>query len=188
MEVAAERQVVGQRMRQLAALIVMAAVFSGCGTSNLYAARPLLRLETPHPGGRAFVTNPQLVEEYEILAASGIFDLVEHGPAPKSVRLHRMQRDFVCGNPYLLTVFTLGLIPATVPAGVTFSFSATESGETADYQFHLDAERRISPLQYPFKPFLSEQRTLGSVLASEYAASPQTLPDRALEPTGGHGG
>ncbi len=50
-------------------------VFGG-PASNLYPAEPLQRLSSRHPGGKAFVRNPELSEELEILQASGVFEIV----------------------------------------------------------------------------------------------------------------
>ena len=158
-------------MKSCALVALVALLALGCGTADLYPAASLQRLSRQHPGGRAFVANPELFEELEILRASGIFELVSQDETSRVIRLHPREHEFVCGNPFLLTIFTFGLMPALVPANSTFLFTVEENGIILEHRFFLAAENRISPLQYLFKPFRNDARTLSSILASEYEKS-----------------
>jgi len=151
------------------ALIVcpMMAIFVG-PASNLYAAASLQPLTGEHPGGKAFVRNPELAEELEILQASGLFEIVSAGQADKVVELHPQEQMGVCGNPLLLTWATGGLVPSTVSVGWTFSFTLQEDGVESEQRFVLQAERRVSLVQHLLRPFRSDTQTLGAILASEY--------------------
>lgn len=151
------------------ALIVcpIVAIFVG-PASNLYAAGSLQPLTSEHPGGRAFVRNPELAEELEILQASGLFEIVSADQADKVVELHPQEQMGVCGNPLLLTWATGGLVPSTVSVGWTFSFTLQEDGVDSEQRFVLEAERRVSLVQHLFKPFRRDTQTLGAILASEY--------------------
>jgi hypothetical protein len=147
--------------------IAMGLVLAGCG-SNLYPSGPIQPLSSRHPGGRAFVRNPELSEEFQILEASGIFEIVRENEASKSIELHPRKTGAACGNPLLLTWATFGLMPATVSITSTFSFTIKEKGVVSEREFVLEGERRVSLLQPLFKPFRSDTRTWGAILASEY--------------------
>lgn len=138
--------------------------------SNLYPIGPLHGLSSQYPGGKVFARNPELLEELEILRASGVFELVSANQATKVVELHRLEWAPACGNPLLLTWATNGLVPATVRVQLTFSFALKENGVVSDQQFVLEANRRVSFMQRLYKPFCSKTRTLGAILASEYGS------------------
>jgi hypothetical protein len=137
-------------------------------TSNLYPTKPLQPLNARHPGGKVFVRNADLSEELEILRSSGVFEIVSSDNATRAVELRPRQAGGVCGNPLLVTFCTFGLVPATVSNPSTFSFRLEENGSVSERQFRLEAERRVSLVQWVFKPFHSDTRTLGAILASEY--------------------
>lgn len=151
-----------------AAVTVIVALVVAGPASNLYPVGPLQRLSSRHPGGKAFIRNPELSEELEILEASGIFEIVSADQASKVVELHPRKVASVCGNPLLLTWATNGLVPATVSVESTFSFTLEEGAVVSEQQFVLEAERRVSVVQHFFKPFRKDTRALGAILASEY--------------------
>lgn len=154
-----------------AALAVMVIAFGlvlAGPASNLYPVGPLQPLNGPHPGGKAFIRNPELSEELDILEASGVFEIVSADEASKVVTLHLRKTGAVCGNPLLLTWATNGLVPATVPISLTFSFTLEEDGVVSEHEFVLEAERRVSLVQRLFKPFRKDTQTLGAILGSEY--------------------
>ncbi len=158
----------------------MALVFIG-PTSNLYPTKPLQPLSVRYPGGKVVVRNPELSEELKILRTSGVFEIVSSDNATRVVELRPRQADGVCGNPLLVTFVTVGLVPATVSNPSTFSFRLEENGTVSERQFRLEAERRVSLVQWVFKPFHSEPRTLGAILASEYERQRQWPPTASLE-------
>jgi len=160
---------------QAALIAVLALVIAALGlalavgpASNVYPVGPLQPLSSRHPGGKVFVRNPELSEEFEILQASGIFEIVSADQAGKVVELHPRETAPVCGTSLLLTWATNGLVPATVPIRSTFSLTLEEDGLACERRFVLEAERRTSPVQHLFRPFRRETRTLGAILASEY--------------------
>jgi len=137
-------------------------------TSNLYPIGPLWRLSSVHPGGKVFVRNPELSDELEILQASGVFEIVPADKASRALELRPREMGGACGNPLLLTWATYGLVPATVPFRSTFSFTLEQDDIVSEQQYVLEAESRVSLVQQLYRPFRSEARTLGAILASEY--------------------
>lgn len=149
-------------------IVLAVGLFIAGPTSSLYPIEPLQRLSSRCPGGKAFVRNPELSEELEILQASGLFEIVPADQADKVVELHPQEMGAVCGTPLLLTWATNGLVPATVRTSSTFSFAIEENGVVSEHEFVLQGDRRTSLVQRLVKPFRSDTRTLGAILASEY--------------------
>jgi hypothetical protein len=73
----------------------------------------------------AYVVNPDLEEEYNILKKSGIFRLVPDSASAGIVhiKLRPTKYMFVCGTPLVGWAMFLGQLPLSLPAGGTFSFT-----------------------------------------------------------------
>ena len=80
----------------------------------------------------AFVTNPELKEEYAILKQSGIFTLTTDSLDDKAVKvkLQPLSRGFVCGNPILASAFTLGQLPVYFSDTYTYRFQEVKAHDT----------------------------------------------------------
>lgn len=137
-------------------------------SSNLYPIGSLRPLSSQYPGGKVFVRNPELASEFAILQASGVFEIVSEDQADKVVELHQCEEAGVCGMPLLGTFVTGGLMPTSVSDSWVFSFTVEKDGKLSEQQFTLQGERRVSHLQHFLRPFRSDTRTWGSILASEF--------------------
>ncbi len=165
-------------------LILVGIAFFGCGARNLYPRGKTLELPYRFPGGRVFVDNPGKTEEFAILRASGIFEISNDANEAIHLTLHRRELRYGCGTPYVLTFFTFGLVPATMPADSVFSYSISDGGTSREFSFQLDMIEKVSPLQYLFKPFKDEIETLGSVLRTEYSKRYLGSNDTRADPKG----
>lgn len=87
----------------------------------------------------AFVTNPELKKEHQILQQSGIFILTSDSltRACLKIKLHRLERAFVCGQPIIASVFTLGQLPVYFPDKYRYQFEVINNGETTLNDFDL---------------------------------------------------
>jgi hypothetical protein len=165
-------------------LILVCIAFLGCGASNFYPRGKTLELPQPFPGGRVFVDNPGMTEEFAILRASGIFEISNDPDEAIHLTLHHRELRYGCGTPYVLTFMTFGLVPATMPADSVFSYSISDGGASQEFTFELGIIEKVSPLQYLFKPFTDEIETLGSVLRTEYANRYFDSSDTRADPKG----
>jgi hypothetical protein len=93
----------------------------------------------------AFVINPELKKEYEILKQSGIFILTSDSLNDKAVKieLHPLFRGFMCGNAIVLSAFSLGQFPVYFPDTYHFKFEEMERQETRSRDFELQVAKRI---------------------------------------------
>ena len=101
-----------------------------------------------------YVTNPELRREYEILRASGIYDLSSQPDGAHLLTLHPVRQYGRCANPLLLTIFTLGIVPGVLPAARAFEYDLHTDvvTETCDEQKVLaEALAWSSPERRPNK-------------------------------------
>ena len=125
------------------ALLLMAIVFSGCAsTVHLESERKLHRFDSGIQS--VFVTNPDSQSEYRILAASGIYRLVDESDGAPKLTLHPIRHHFRCGNPLLLSGITLGIRPGYLPAPKTFEYDLEIDGVAKRYTHHLRMYERFS--------------------------------------------
>ena len=117
----------------------------------------------PNPS-KAYVTNPELEKEVEILRASGLYTITADPDAPTRITLHPlMERPGGCGNPYLATYLTLGLVPAAMPADYVFAFTIEDRRGPRQVKHWLRMDYTVS-LWESFKIFHDENEELGKAL------------------------
>ena len=93
----------------------------------------------------AFVLNPELAKEYAILKQSGIFTLTTDSLNDNvvKVKLEPLSRGFVCGNPIIASVFTLGQLPVYLPAPYTYRFQEVSTHGTISRDLTLQLAQRF---------------------------------------------
>ncbi len=75
-----------------------------------------------------YVTNPEMNREYEILKASGIYQLSSQTNGARHLTLRPIQQYGRCGNPLMLTIITFGIVPGVLPAARTFEYDLDTDG------------------------------------------------------------
>ena len=114
-------------MRTCLTALLLASVCTSCYSYKIF---PKEYRNYVYEGQRktAFVLNPELEKEYGILKASGIFILTTDSLNGESLklRLHPLGSGFVCGQPVLASLFTLGQVPVYLPD--TYSYRFEEIG------------------------------------------------------------
>jgi hypothetical protein len=152
----------------LAALIVIAfiaaALTGGC-TSNLYLASNNHPTKPSRKAELVFVSNPDQQPEFDILRGSGIYRLTVQTNDVALLTLKPLGHGGGCGLGLLTTIYTLGIIPASLPARLSFNYEIEQSGTTNSYAHMLPVYERYSLWELFFKPFKSEKRTLAKALA-----------------------
>jgi len=93
----------------------------------------------------AFVMNPELTEEYAILKQSGIFTLTTDSLNDNvvKVRLAPLSRGFVCGNPMIASIFTLGQLPVYLPTPYTFRFQEISTLDSISRDLKIQLAQRF---------------------------------------------
>ena len=159
----------------LVATAVITGLLTGCGTTvYVHRTRDSQRLARhPQP---VYVTNANLQPEYEMLRASGIFDLSGQPASAPKLTLRTMRRFGQCANPLLLSAMTLGIIPGWLPGNYSFEYDLEVNGQVENRMHMLPVSMRISVWEHLVRS--DEQKVLTEALAFSTPASRPDWVDR----------
>jgi hypothetical protein len=92
----------------------------------------------------AFILNPELTKELKIFKAAEIFNIVEDtlNQACVKIKLYPLKRDFICGEPIVASLFTLGQLPVLLPDNYQFEFDEVRPTDTTQRKFELKIATR----------------------------------------------
>ncbi|HWJ92001.1 MAG TPA: hypothetical protein VNR87_12865 [Flavisolibacter sp.] len=92
----------------------------------------------------AFIVNPELKKEYAVLERSGIFHLSNDSSSSNvvKIRLHKLNRNFLCGQPIVASLMTFGQLPVYFPDLYFFSFEEFDGTVTQERKFELKIAQR----------------------------------------------
>jgi hypothetical protein len=125
-----------------------------------------------------YVTNPEVQPEYEILKASGIYQLTSQPEGARKLTILPVHQYGRCANPLMLTIVTLGIVPGVLPGARAFEYDLNTDGVIEHCIHPLPIYDRISVWEWLVRHH--DQK----VLAEALAWSPlQRRPNTALEPT-----
>jgi len=162
-------------MRTLMLQLVLLAgvIFSnGCASSFHLDSNSNL---PPFDGGTrpVYVANPELKREYEILRASGIYQLSPERGGARVLTLHPFRQYGRCGNPLMLTGLTLGIVPGVVPAARAFLYDLDTDGVTESWEHYLPLYERVSIWEWLLRR--DEQKVMAEALARSSPRRPNHL-------------
>jgi hypothetical protein len=130
-------------MGKLLLVFLISAIFSSCYTYRIFP-REYRQFEYSGEKETAFITNPGLKKEYEIIKKSGIF-IITNDRLDKSameIKLYPLKTSFVCGQPITGALLTLGQVPVYLPDRYQFQFDEIRKGEKIQKQFELTIATR----------------------------------------------
>lgn len=104
-------------------LFLVLVSFSSCYTFKIFP-KEARSYSYDGPRQKAYIINPELKKEYKILVKSKIYDLatdsMENGIV--RVKLYPIKPHLVCGQPIVLSAFTLGQLPVILPDRYQYRF------------------------------------------------------------------
>ena len=143
-------------------LLAVVVALSGCKSTVCMESKNTLH---HFSGGTqpVFVSNPELHLEYEILKASAIYRLSSQPEASQKLTLRPIKHGFRCGNPMMIAVVTLGIIPGYLPGSLSFEYNLEADGKVESYVHHLPTYERFSIWEWLV--ISNEKKTLAKALA-----------------------
>jgi hypothetical protein len=114
-----------------------------------------------------------MTPEFQILKRSGIYRLSNNPEGSTQLTLHRMGRRFVCGNPLIAMIFTLGFVPVKLPARWTFAYDLERNGKAEEVIHFLPLYDRFSIWEWPLR--WNQQRVYARALAVSSPQQPEKL-------------
>jgi hypothetical protein len=130
--------------------------------------------------GAVYVTNPELRREYEILKASGVYELSNQPAGAAQLTLHPLCQYGRCGNPLMLSFLTLGILPGTIDGAYVFEYDLEADGVVERYTRHLPLFERFSVWEHLVKR--DEEKLFGKALAWSYKLEHRPEPVAELAP------
>ena len=125
-------------------IVLFCNTFCSCYTYKIY---PKTDRHFSYAGNRslAYVTNPSLKKEYAILHAAGIFELTTDSLDSRAIKIQLLplKKGFTCGQPAVLSLFTLGQLPVIMPDSYTFIFQEIYPADSQYRSFQLHVATRI---------------------------------------------
>lgn len=146
-------------------ITLLVSLLTGCA-SNLY-------YQSPHPppaldlAPAAYVENPELVSELEILKRSGLFRISADPSVGKRIELTEIESLPGCGMGVMLTPLSFGLLPGRVPRMHAYRFVEKDGPIVREHSYMLEVMQKYS--LYEFFKFWrpSSEKVLAAVLADE---------------------
>ncbi len=129
-------------MRNLTLLSVLA-LLTGCMGHIRYLGPDV----APQPVAQrpvAYITNPELRQEWAVLEASSLYTISPDPAAPSKITLAPIRKYPGCGNPMLGAIFTLGLLPAYMPDSYVFRYTEDGPGGKQAFEHNVRVEYRYS--------------------------------------------
>jgi hypothetical protein len=145
-------------------VLIVLCFCQGCAT-NFYLQKEAGPIPVPQSRGTVFVTNPNLRKEYRIVEGSGIVHLTDNSDCPNKITLDGYKPLTMCGMPFLVSLFTLGLVPVSVPQYQDFTYTLVTPDGRQNVRFHLPVYFRYSVWEGPIGLFHSNEKTLAKALA-----------------------
>jgi hypothetical protein len=138
-------------MKKQIYLIVFQLFLTGCAT-NYYVNEDNYPAPKNYEKISVYVTNPEH-EAYEVLKKSEIYDLTDDISSANKLTIVNLFGRWKCGNPYLGTVFSGGLLPSGMPNTNNLVYSLESEGITKVYKHKLEYWDRYSIWENALKPF-----------------------------------
>ena len=117
-----------------------------CAGCSHYSFLPDAYRDTPPVSSppAAYVINPELEHERQLLADSGIYRLTEAPSADIHVRLYPLQAHLGCGYYSMGAFFTLGLKPSVARDQYIYRFDEIRAGQEIRHEIELVTLQRTS--------------------------------------------
>jgi hypothetical protein len=127
-------------------------------------------MPVPEAGTKAFLKNPELKQEREILQASKLYALTDSSTAEVTVNLKNV-RPLISDVPpggVMFIVLTLGLVPVNFPDRYVYKFTERnrETGEVTRYDMQLKVAQQTWLLN-AFRDTQSKNAKLGEAMRAK---------------------
>lgn len=128
---------------KLIVLGLLAILCSSCYSYKVYP-KEYRKLENDNPKRSAYVMNDTLKKELEILRSSDLFEIItDSTKADLNVKLYPIEQSFVCGQPFVITMLTVGQLPVTLPDRYLYKFDEIENGNITERKLDLKIAQRV---------------------------------------------
>lgn len=114
----------------------------------------------------AYITNPELRHEARIIKESQLYRLSANPAAPERITLQPLLHHGGCGNGLIALMFTLGIVPVSLPDVYTLNYILQDASGTHQLSYVLNLEYTVS-LWENFYIFTNDDEELGHALRAQ---------------------
>ena len=124
-------------------IVAIALGLSGCYSYKIYP-KEVLHFSYVGTKQTAFVINPELEKEYNILVKANIFNITTDSldPSAIKVQLFPIEKRLACGQGAVVTVFSLGQLPSLMPDRYMYRFKEIYPNDSQMQRFELHLATR----------------------------------------------
>lgn len=116
---------------------------SSCYTYKIYP-KEYRKLQNEHSKRLAYLENDTLNRELKILKSSEIFEIVgDSTKADITIKLYPLEKSFVCGQPMIISLLTIGQFPVLLPDRYLYKFDEIQNGKITERKIELKIAKRI---------------------------------------------
>ncbi len=141
------------------AALMLSFIITAC-TSNQYLVKPDGAENFSPIKESVFVVNKESTEQFSILEKSAIYNLVDPGETDKKLKLVSFGRHPTCGLAYLVSMYTLGLLPVSTETKHYFIYDLQQGDVTRTYVHDVIVKTRVSIWEWFAKPFTDSEEEL----------------------------
>ena len=131
-------------MKAILLTIISAILLSSCYSYKIF---PKEHRNFTYAGEKkeAFILNPELSKEFQILKKAGIFKIVTDtlNNSVVKIKLHPLQKHLACGQPAIVSLFTFGQLPVILPDRYQYACDEVQSTDTIQRSFELKIATRF---------------------------------------------
>jgi hypothetical protein len=125
------------------ALVFFSVLCSSCYSYKIFP-KEFRELENHNQKPIVYILNDSLKKEYAILKSSELFEIISDSTkAHIKIKLHPIERAFVCGQPIVVSMMTIGQLPVYLPDRYFYRFDEIENGKTLERKLELKITKRI---------------------------------------------
>jgi hypothetical protein len=129
-------------MKRIATIIAVTLLLTSCYSYKIF---PVAYRDFCYNGEKqtAYILNPELAKEKEILKGAGIFAFTDSlSKDCMTIKLRPLERRLSCGQPIIASLFTLGQVPVYFTDRYNYQFDEIEHGDTILKRFELLVAQR----------------------------------------------
>jgi hypothetical protein len=151
-------------MKKLFLILLLAIAFAACGCESTMCMLSKKDLHKFDGGAQpVYVANPEMQREYLILKNSEIYSLTNQSTGARKLTLLPIKHFGRCGNPIMLTVLTIGIVPGILPSAQAFEYDLETDGKVEHCVHPLPTYDRVSIWEWFVKH--DDDRVLAEALA-----------------------
>jgi hypothetical protein len=129
--------------KHLITLVALWVLCSSCYSFKIYP-KEYRKLKNEHTRPNAYVINDTLKEELKILKFSELFNIVnDSSSAELKIKLYPLEQTLVCGQPFIISMLTLGQLPVYLHDMYLYKFDEIEKGMATQRELDLKIAQRV---------------------------------------------